>query len=233
MRSMLCTALRVRSRAFQTIRCCPLPESFSLILDKKGLYSWFCRRSCWRACRAGWFSIFLNHFSNACTLRMLHKKCGNPGIRKSMFTSCTTVCWWLESSWLTRGLPVLSWNVSSPTLKVSLSWQERVWQLSGTLITSCVMTDLPLRSRIWFGIGWFDWNFYMTAQLLIVENVLNLLFSIHVSKRFLAGMEVACVLFRVGLLQFPSWQLSEYNKLVVFLGGWLHSSESDRMSILS
>ena len=33
---MLCTAFWVLSRAIPTIRCCPLPESFSLILDQMG-----------------------------------------------------------------------------------------------------------------------------------------------------------------------------------------------------
>ena len=49
---------------------------------------------------------FLNQISNACALCMLQKtECGNPGIRKSMFTSFSIVCSWLESSWFTTGLP--------------------------------------------------------------------------------------------------------------------------------
>ena len=34
--SMLCTAFWVPSRAIQKVRCCPRPESCSLILDKMG-----------------------------------------------------------------------------------------------------------------------------------------------------------------------------------------------------
>ena len=57
----------------------------------------------------------------------------------------------------------------------------------------------------------------MVAQLLIVERVLNpILFSSRVSRRSLVEAEVTCILFRFRLLQFPSSQLSEHNKLEVF-----------------
>ena len=95
-----------------------------------GLYAWFCRRSCWRACRSGWFSIFRIHSRTLVFCACFTSECGNPGIRKSRFTSCSIVCSWL--SWPTTGLSVLSRSVLSPTLNVSLSWQERVWELFGT-----------------------------------------------------------------------------------------------------
>ena len=40
------------------------------------------------------------------------------------------------------------------------------------------------------------------------------------------------MVFHARLLQFLISQLLEYNKLEVFLEGWLHSIESDRMLIL-
>ena len=79
-----------------------LPTSWIICFDSglKGLNDWFCRRSCWRTCRSGWFSIF-----------------------------------WINSRTLV-----------SPTLNVSLSWAERVWELSDTLITSCVITGRSVLS---------------------------------------------------------------------------------------
>ena len=62
-------------------------------------------------------------------------------------------------------------------------------------------------------------NFWIVAQLvlLIVEHLLNpILLSIRASMRSLAEVEVTCFLSRFSLLQFPSKQLSEYNKLGVF-----------------
>ena len=79
-------------------------------------------------------------------------------------------------------------------------------------------------------------KFLLVEQLLllIVEQLPNpILFSIRPSMRSLVEAEVTCILSRKWLLQFPSWQLMEYNKLEVFLEGWLHSIEFDRMSILS
>ena len=54
-------------------------------------------------------------------------ECGSPGIRKSMSASFTIIDSWL-TSWSATGLSVLSRSVSSPTLNVSLSWAERVWE---------------------------------------------------------------------------------------------------------
>ena len=116
---------------------------------------WFCtawvkcfifRRSWWRACRSGWFSIF---WINCRTLNLcacFTTECGSPAIRKSMSASFTIICSWLKSSWSTTDRTVLSRSASSPTLNVSLSWAERVWELSDTLITSCVITSRPVRS---------------------------------------------------------------------------------------
>ena len=52
-----------------------------------GLYAWFCRRSCWTACRSGWFSTFWINSRTLVLCACFTTECGNPGIRKSMFTS--------------------------------------------------------------------------------------------------------------------------------------------------
>ena len=95
-------------------------------------FAWFCRRSCWRACRSEWFSIF---WINSRTLVL----CACFTTESIMFTSFSIVCSWLDSSWFTTGCPVQSRIVSSPTLKLMLSWKERVWEPSGTLFV-CVST---------------------------------------------------------------------------------------------
>ena len=62
-------------------------------------------------------------------------------------------------------------------------------------------------------------NFLLVEQLplLVVEQLLNpILSSNHVSRRSLEEAEMTCILFRIRLLQFPSEQLSGYNKLGVF-----------------
>ena len=80
-----------------------------------------------------------------------------------MFTSFSIVCSWPDSSRFTTGCPVLSRIVSSPTLKLVLSWQERVWQPSGTFsvfvsttsctVLSCATSTLRLLlssdERVW------------------------------------------------------------------------------------
>ena len=71
-------------------------------------------------------------------------ECGSPGIRKSMSASFTIIDW--LTSWSATDLSVFSRSISSPTLNVSLSWTERVWELSDTVIMSCVITGLPVPS---------------------------------------------------------------------------------------
>ena len=125
-----------------------LPASWIIFFDSglNGFFAWFCRRSCWRACRSGWFSIFWIISRTLVLCACFTTECGNPGIRKSMFTSFSIVCSWLKLSWSTTGLPVLSRSVLSPTLNVSLSWQERVWELSGTFSVFVPTTSLLVLS---------------------------------------------------------------------------------------
>ena len=143
---MLCTASFVPSRAIHTNSM--LPTSWTICLDSglKGLNDWFCRPSCWRACRSGWFSIFWIKSRTLVLCACFTTECGSPGTRTSMSASFTIIDSWLKLSWSTTGLNVLSRSVSSPTLNVSLSWTERVWELSDTEITSCVITGLCVRS---------------------------------------------------------------------------------------
>ena len=49
-----------------------------------GLYAWFCRGSCWRTCRFGWFSIFWINCRTLVLCASFTMECGSPGILKSM-----------------------------------------------------------------------------------------------------------------------------------------------------
>ena len=120
---MLCTSFWAPSRAIHTIRCCQRPESFCLILHGTG-------------CRLGFVVDFEEHVDlggsqfyesilERFTLRMFTTECGNPGIRKSMFTLFSIFCSWLEPSWLTTNCPDLSCTFS--TMGSLLSSDERVW----------------------------------------------------------------------------------------------------------
>ena len=124
-----------------------LPTYWIICFDSglKKLNDWFCRRSCWRACRSGWFSIFWINSRTLVLRACFTTECGSLGIRESMSASFTIIDSWL-TSWSTTDHTVLSRSASSPTLNVSLSWAERVWGLSDTLITSCVITSRPVRS---------------------------------------------------------------------------------------
>ena len=84
-----------------------------------GLDDWFCRRSCWKGCQFGWFSIFWIN----CRTRVT-TECGSPGILKSMSASFTIVNSWF-SSWTTMDFSILSRRTSSLTLSVSALWYSR------------------------------------------------------------------------------------------------------------
>ena len=153
--NILCTALWVPSRAIRTIRCSQLHESFVLILDWRDKNDWFCRKSCWRACRFGWFSIFWINSWMLVLCACFTTECGSRGIRKSVSASILSRIVSLSmlgvsASWYTSGSscaatvsltsrPVLSWVCS--TLRLLLSSDEHAW----TLITSCV---IPGRSDL-------------------------------------------------------------------------------------
>ena len=109
MTGMLCTAFWVPSRAIHTIRCCPRPESYVLILDWKD-YMLDCRKSCWRACWSGWFSIFWINCWTLVLCACFTLDCDSPGIRKSMSASFI-ICSWLKLSRSITHLSVLSGSV--------------------------------------------------------------------------------------------------------------------------
>ena len=74
----------------------------------------------------------------------------------------------------------------------------------------------------------------LVGSLLLVELLLDPIpSSNHVSKKSLEEVEVTKIFSRKWLLQFPSEQLSGYNKLGVFREEWWRSIASDRTSILS
>ena len=62
-----------------TSRSSQHPESFCFDWGLKGLNDWFCRRSCWRACRSGWFSIFLIYCRTLVLCAYFTTDCGSPG----------------------------------------------------------------------------------------------------------------------------------------------------------
>ena len=105
----------------------------------KRLNYWFCRRSCWRACRFGWFSIFWINCRKLVLCACFTTECGSPGIMKSMSASFTIIGSWF-SSWTTMDFSILVRNTSSSTLSVSFSWAERTRELScaaAVFATSC------------------------------------------------------------------------------------------------
>ena len=108
-----------------------------------------------------------------------------------MFTSCSIVCSSPDSSRLTTGCPVLSWSVSSPTMKLVLSWEERVWETSGTLVQhNSLQRVAPLNQNLELELIGLIGSFWIVAQLvhLVVEHLLNpILSSSQVSRRSFGG----------------------------------------------
>ena len=79
-----------------------------------------------------------------------------------------------------------------------------------------------------------DWDLVgLVDCLLHVEQLLNPIPSTnHFSKKFSEAIEVIHIYFRMWFLQFPSEQLSGYNKLGVLHEEWWCSIVSGRTSIL-
>ena len=92
------------------------------------------------------FSIFWINSWTLVLCACFTTECGSPGIRKFMSASFTIIGSWLMS-WSVTDLSVLLRSISSPTFeRFAFMSRERVWQLSDTLITSCVITSRPFRS---------------------------------------------------------------------------------------
>ena len=70
-----------------------------------------------------------------------------------MSASFTIICSWLKLSWSITGLSILSRSVLSPTLNLLLSWQEHVWQLSGTFSVFVSITSLLVLSCAFSTLG--------------------------------------------------------------------------------
>ena len=141
-----------------------LPMSWITFLDVvlNGLQASFCCGSCWRDCRWGWFSIFLTSSRTRQLSTCFTTECGNPRILKSMSSSFTIDCSWfcVHESRQTTGLSVLSWFVSSSTLKFVRSAQ-------GKLVSRSIMIwDWVWLAWLWtFGLLhnfsiWFSSNFW-------------------------------------------------------------------------
>ena len=118
---MLCTASLGPSRTIQTTQRCQRPESSSSTLDWTGCKLDFSRGSYWRACRSGWFSIFLTNPRTWELSACFTTECSEPWnseVHVRVVQRC--FCSWLTSSWLTKGCFDLSRSVSSPTLNLML-----------------------------------------------------------------------------------------------------------------
>ena len=160
-----------------------LPTSWIIRFDSglNGLFGWFCRRSCWRACRSGWLSIYWINSRTPVLCACFTTECANPGIRKSMLTSFSIVCyafmkrtclatiWHIYCDCFNNGLPRSIRRNSFFVKKfTSISWERDVFLPSCTVLMSAPTTDCtdllllttgcPDLSRLGFGIGWFDWK---------------------------------------------------------------------------
>ena len=110
-----------------------------------------------KACPSGWFSIFWINSRALVLCACFTTECGNPGIRLSMFTSPSIVCSWLESSWLTTGLPV-----QKNSIRVWLGWLVDFCLSSNfrTQFLNPIMSQGNLRKRS----RWFNYFFVFDSS---------------------------------------------------------------------
>ena len=126
----------------------------------------------------------------------------------SMTRTCLTTIWHIYCVCFNNGLPRSEETVSSWKELTSISWKRDVFLPSCTLLvlvptTGCtdlsvLTTGCSVRSRLGFGIGWFDWKLLDCCTTCPSGR------WARVSRRSLVEAEVTCILFRVCLLQFPS-----------------------------
>ena len=155
---------------------------------------------------------------------------------------------------LSTGLSVLIWSASAFS-SASLSWSKRSTDTATQLFTSLTVLTLVLSqpnktplSISWLSeqdgcslfaslpvltigfliFGWVCWE----SSLLPATSEPNS-FIQSCLKEIFGAVEVIHILSRVWFLQFPSEQLSGYNKLGVYCKGWLRSIVFDRTSTLS
>ena len=123
------------------------PTSRIICFDSglKGLNDWLCRRSCWRACRFGWFSIFWICCRTLVLCACFTTECGSPGILKSTSASFIIIGSW-SSSWTTMDSSILLRSTSSSTLSVLASWHT--WESSCAAAVWRVATSRPVLSWV-------------------------------------------------------------------------------------
>ena len=116
-----------------------------------------------------------------------------------------------------------------------------------TTITPFVSSGCPNRSRIGFGIGWVGWEnvaFWTSPPDCRTTLPSGCWSTVEPNGNFPLVQSWSCrneifgsgrgesMISHIRLLQSSISQVLEDNKLEVFPEGWLHSIESDRMSIL-
>ena len=141
---MLCTASWDPSRTIQTALRCTRPESFSLPSHWTG--SRLCCRSSWRAMSIWVVLGLLNQFTNTIALSLYHNRMWqskNSEVHVHLVLHCLLVTWFVK---VYNGLPVVSWIVSSPTFKLVLPWEERVWETLGSWFASRPTTGCSVLS---------------------------------------------------------------------------------------
>ena len=182
-----------------------------------------------RSCRWGWFSIFFPSSRTREFSACFTTECGNPDTLKSMSTSLN-----IEDEPAccehTTGLSVLSWFASTSQLAFLQSREKRLsisWLLERDVFCEQT-TTLTVLSWFGFGFGWVGWEPSACRATSEPNSFIQ-----SCSRKSLEEVEVTQILFRKWFLQFPSEQLSGYNKLGVFRKEWWRSIASDRTSILS
>ena len=220
---MLCTASWGPSRAVQTALRCPLPESCALTPHWTGCRLCFVVDLVEEHVDLGGSRFFWTNSRTRELSTFFTTECGNPGIRKSMFTSLGIVCSWLDSSWFTKSCPVRSRSDSSSTLDLMLSWKERVMQPSGTFLCVFLQRVAPFMVSI-------SWGRNVFLPSLRVSRVLRFIgFNNELPRSIVAFGHTTCIwnwLFRLGtsglLHNFRLWSLSifwtQFSFPVVFQG---------------
>ena len=97
-----------------------------------------------------------------------------------------------------------------------------------------IKSPLSITNWCWSFLGWLEkLGLSNNFSFWLLNTFRTQFLSIRDAIRSFVEVEVTWIFFRRRLFQFSVSQLLEYNQLVVFLEGWLHSIEFDRMSILS
>ena len=125
----------------------PLPTTWIIRFDSglNGMFAWFCRRSCWRACRSQFFWI---NSRTVVLCACFTTECGKLGIRKSRFTSFSIVCSWLESSWFTTDCPSITKSSDSNVESYACVEEKLAWDSVGTHLCSFPKTGCPVISCV-------------------------------------------------------------------------------------